>query len=227
MVLTSSSKTPHNQGGRVHFYAPKNQMTKRITALMVTCTLFIPVEFTLMSSASAARTGSVCKKLNSKGWDGNKPIVCKKNKSGKLMWTKFKTAPENAPKTATAKYKLKVSVEKYKQVSLDFGALTTSEQQLFCAEGGFTAQDISASTRVEIRNGAGNLIATANLGSATITPYEGESYTEWGNCLFVIELKLIKSDFYQIKIGTRYNESFSFADLENTYEWQIELGLES
>ena len=38
--------------------------------------------------ASAAKLGSPCKKINSKSWDGNIPIVCLKI-SGKLKWQKF------------------------------------------------------------------------------------------------------------------------------------------
>lgn len=43
--------------------------------------------------AQAARTGSACSKMNSKGWDGENPIVCKKNSKGKLVWSKFAVKP--------------------------------------------------------------------------------------------------------------------------------------
>ena len=190
-----------------------SQAVIRTTALIVTCTLFIPIEFSLMSSASAAKKGSVCKKLNSKGWDGNKPIVCKKNKSGKLMWTEYKTT------RAPAKYKLKITILELDEIYNDDRYTNTPEER--CELGGNNFKDINANTQVQIRDGNGNLLmATGVLGPAAVI--DGTYYPETYNCVFAPEFELKKSEFYQIEIGTRYSKARSFAELEKD-EWQIEL----
>lgn len=45
------------------------------------------IEFSFMHTVSAAKTGAPCNKLGSKSLDGNKPLVCNKNNSGKLVWS--------------------------------------------------------------------------------------------------------------------------------------------
>ena len=59
---------------------------RRARHLMLIMLLLAPVEFSLISSANAAKTGSNCSKLNTKSTDGNKPLICKKNAKGKLVW---------------------------------------------------------------------------------------------------------------------------------------------
>ena len=232
MTLISSSETPSKQRGRDHFFKPKNQMTKRITTLIVICALFVSAEFTLMSSASAAKTGSVCKKINSKGWDGNKPIVCKKNKFGKIVWTKFKSAPEptfeaepaSEPAPAPAKYKLTIVLFEVDDTFGDsylelFAPVTQAE---YCDLGGSKYKDINAKTSVEIRDGSASLLATGVLGPAKV---EFGSNGLFKSCEFSPVFELKKSDFYQIKIGTRLNQALTFAELENEKKWTLNLTL--
>jgi len=68
---------------------------KRISVLFV-----VLVTFFAMSTPQsfAVKAGSSCKKLNSKGWDGNSPVICKKNSKGKLIWTTFKGTSSNTSK---------------------------------------------------------------------------------------------------------------------------------
>jgi len=186
---------------------------------MLIMLLLTPIEFSLISSASAAKTGSSCKKVNAKDWDGNKPIVCKKNKSGKLVWTLFGASSQTTKSSATPtpkNYPLSVSLTVLNAIVAVDGDLGTR----ICNGGGATYPDINANTGVEIRDGNGSLIATAVLGSSTVI-----LNSPWGShCVFKPAISLKKSDFYQIKIGTRYNKSFSFDDLvlEN---WKIELSI--
>ncbi len=186
---------------------------KRVLTLILAFTLFIPAQFCLMSPASAAKTGSACKKLNSKGWDGDNPIVCKKNKSGKLVWTKFGSATNTTP--ITSKYKIAINLA---EVNETLGS-SDSRAVGYCNDGGYKYKDIGATTGVEIRDGNGNLLATGVLGSATVIDVPGQAL---GSCSYAPVLEVKKSDFYQIKIGTRYDKSYSFADLEKA-NWKISL----
>lgn len=174
--------------------------------------LLAPIDFSLISSASAAKTGSTCKKLNAKGWDGDKPIVCKKNKSGKLVWTKFESSP-----TTPISYPLSIKL-------VVLGAVLAIGQTDFdirvCSGGGAKYRDINSSTGVEIRDGNGSLFATGVLGSPTVI-----LNSPWlSDCVFQPTIMLKKSDFYQIKIGTRYEKSFSFDDLVRE-NWKISLSI--
>jgi hypothetical protein len=178
---------------------------KRVLILILAFTLFTPAQFSLMSPASAAKTGSACKNLNSKSWDGDSPIVCKKNLSGKLVWTKFNSAT-NAT-SASSKYKITINLA---EINETLGS-SDSRAVGYCNDGGYKYQDIGATTGVEIRDGNGNLLATGVLGSATVIDVPGQAL---GTCSYAPVLEVKKSDFYQIKIGTRYNKSYSFADLE-------------
>ena len=186
---------------------------KRILILTLAFTLFIPVQFSLLSSANAVKTGSACKKLNSKNWDGDNPIVCKKNKSGKLVWTKFKASTNGVPAAST--YKITINLAEVNETLRS----TDSRAVGYCNDGGYKYQDIGATTGVEIRDGNGNLLATGTLGSATVIDVPGQAL---GTCSYAPVLDVKKSDFYQVKIGTRYNKSYSFADLEKV-NWQITL----
>ena len=181
---------------------------KRLLHLMLIMLLVTPIEFSLISSASAAKTGSTCKKLNAKGWDGDKPIVCKKNKSGKLIWTVF----GNSAST----YNLSISLVVYES------GLNTGKPELDPPTCGFTGKykDLNKKTAVEVRDGNGNLLALGVLGSPTTTP--NKPYNS--DCLYQPIIKLKKSDFYQVKIGTRYDELFSFQNLVDE-QWKIPLSI--
>jgi hypothetical protein len=198
---------------------------RRLLHLMLLMLLLIPIEVSLSSQANAAKTGSTCKKLNAKGWDRDNPIVCKKNKSGKLVWTKFKIAtaqaptptptPTPTPKPMLTKHKITINLSEINET------LPSTDPQAiyYCNIGGRYYKDIGATTGVEIRDGSGNLLATGMLGPATVIDLPGQKV---GSCIFAPVLEVVKSDFYQIKVGTRYNKSFSFADLERD-KWEIQL----
>jgi hypothetical protein len=86
----------------------------QITSLVLTFTFLLGVGLSLMPAASAAKTGSTCTKLNTKSIDGSKPLVCKKNTSGKLVWT-----PSNELRISQAEFRkslsvLKVSIDEFK-----------------------------------------------------------------------------------------------------------------
>lgn len=180
---------------------------------MLIMALLAPIEFSLISPASAAKTGSTCKKLNAKGWDGEKPIVCKKNTKGKLVWTKFNSQP------VATNYALTLQMAKIG----DTLRSTSPEAAGYCDSGGSKYQDLNSSTGVEIRDGNGNLVATGVLGSATVIDVPGQNLS---TCSFESVFKVKKVDFYQVKIGTRFNQSYSFADLEKK-KWRINLSIVS
>jgi hypothetical protein len=184
---------------------------------MLVMLLLIPIEVSLSSQANAAKTGSTCKKLNAKGWDGNVPIVCKKNTAGKLVWIKFKSAPAATP--AATNYVITITLAKIGDTLLS----TDSQAAWFCNEGGSKYQDLKSSAGVEIRDGNGNLVATGVLGSATVIDIPGQRL---GTCSFKSVFQVKKADFYQVKIGTRFNQSYSFADLEKK-NWKIDLSIVS
>ena len=184
---------------------------KRLLNLMLIMLLMVPIEVSLSSQASAAKTGSTCTKLNAKGWDGTVPIVCKKNSKGKLVWTKF-----NSGSVAT-NYVLTLQIAKIG----DTLPSTDPDAAGYCDTGGSKYQDLNSSTGVEIRDGNGNLVATGVLGSATVIDVPGQRLS---TCSFKSVYKVKKTDFYQVKIGTRFNQSYSFADLEMK-NWEIGLSI--
>lgn len=186
---------------------------RRLLNLMLIMLLMVPIEVSLSSQASAAKTGSTCKKLNAKGWDGNVPIVCKKNSKGKLVWTKF-----NSGSVAT-NYAITLQIAKIGDTLLS----TDSRAAEYCDTGGSKYQDLNSSTGVEIRDGNGNLVATGVLGFATVIDVPGQALS---TCSFESVFQVKKVDFYQVKIGTRFNQSYSFADLENK-KWRINLTIVS
>ncbi len=187
---------------------------KKVFSLFVALSLIFSIQLSLPSAASAAKTGSSCKKLNSKSWDGEKPIVCKKNKSGKLVWTSFATK-SNVPST----YEISVELMELNETFRS----SDSRAIWFCNMGGKTYEDVSETTRIEIRDGNGSILATTVLGSATVVD-NTEGNLMLANCLFNPVLKVKKTDFYQIKIGKRYDSAYAFEDLVNV-NWKISLTL--
>lgn len=184
-------------------------MRKR-SRFLITLTLAFCLIFFDVPSSNSAKTGSPCKKLNAKDWDGENPIVCKKNKSGKLVWTKF-----GAISSPISSNQLSISL-----IEIGETLPSVSEKAAwYCDNGGYRYPDISASTGIEIRDGNSGLLATGVLGSATVVDTPGSSL---GNCAYKFVTSLKKSDFYQIKIGKRYDKSFSFADLASQ-NWTLTL----
>jgi len=173
--------------------------------------LLLPIDFFSISSANAAKIGATCKKLNAKDWAGNTPVVCQKNKSGKLVWTKFGTTTQQAVTYTLSILLIEVGETTY---AADPDAVP------YCNSGGYKYKDVSATTGVEVRDGNGSLLATGVLGTATVMDVPGTI----ASCVFKSVLKLKKADFYQVKIGTRYNTSFSFADME-AKKWALSLTL--
>jgi len=173
--------------------------------------LLSPSQFSLIQTANAVKTGSACKIVNAKGWDGKKPIVCKKNKSGKLVWTSISVGT-----STSIEYNLSIVLTEYNETNFT----SNTDNIGFCNNGGARYKDIGGTTRVEIRDGSGTLLATGSLGSAQVDYLGGPM----ANCIFNPIIKLKKSDFYQVKIGNRYNESFSFIEVVNQ-NWKIELSI--
>lgn len=165
--------------------------------------------FHITPVAHAAKTGSACKKLNSKSWDGETPLVCKKV-SGKLVWTKF-----GSTTTSASSNNLVITLYEIGETLPS----TDPKAGWYCDNGGYRYKDVSATTGVEVRDGNSGLLATGVLGSSTVLDVEGSAL---GNCVYKFSTNLKKSDFYQIKIGTRYNKSYSYADLASQ-NWALTL----
>ena len=165
-----------------------------------------------MPTSNAAIQGDRCSKLNSKTTDdaSGSRLDCKKNKSGKLVWTKSKST--------SVTYNLNITVKKINSLSAWDPQGRPGDQQ--CIEGGRAFTDIAQGTKVEVRDGQNNLISVGQL------KYTGGELTAPGNgnCYFKATIKLQKFSFYQVKISTRFNESYSFQDLTDN-GWTIELSI--
>lgn len=114
------------------FQKQKNVTLRRVLTLTLVFSLLIPSQISLASSASAAKTGSTCTKLNTKSIDGSKPLVCKKNTSGKLVWT-----PSNELRVSQAEFRkslnvLEVTVDEFKG---NYEIFTKSSLDQYVEEG--------------------------------------------------------------------------------------------
>jgi len=187
-------------------------MRKNISSVLI---IFILISSLFaIPTAHAKKIGVACKKLNTKSWDGDQPTVCKKNSKGKLVWTRFgSTTTTTAPPTQK-KYEFKITLMKINSTFLS----THPDAVKSCDFGKYP--DISATTGVEIRDGSGNLLATAVLGTPRVIDAGGS--IELGSCVYSPVIQVKKSDFYQIKIGKRYDKSYSFIEIVNL-NWSIAL----
>ena len=182
---------------------------RRNSKILAIFVIFVSFISSWPQIASAAKSGSACKKVNSKSWDGNTPVVCKKV-SGKLVWTKF-----GAKASASSSNTLTITLYEIGETL----PASNTQASWYCDNGGYRYKDISATTGVEVRDGNSGLLATGVLGTSTVVDVEGSTL---GNCVYKFTTNLKKSDFYQIKIGTRYDKSYSYADLVSQ-NWALTL----
>ena len=188
---------------------------KRSFSIAIMLIISLSLGAILASPASAAKTGSPCKKLNAKDWSGNQPIVCKKNNSGKLVWTKFSSNSAVKKPSVTPTFEnLKISLT---VVNKTYG--TTNPYSVEICNKSRGEGDMWASTGVEVRDGSGSLLATGSLGTATVVDH---IFGVTGDCLFTPTIAVKKSDFYQVVIGSWFNTSFSHADL-SAKKWILSL----
>lgn len=176
--------------------------------------------FNVTPHAFAAKTGTSCKKLNAKNWDGEIPIVCAK-KNGKLIWTKFSTAKSSPTPTPTPTPSEKTNNLVITLIGIS-STLSTKDLEgamLICRTGIYKYPDLNSKTGVEVRDSSGSIVGISNLGEPTVLDNVGSSL---GNCIFKTNISLKKSDFYQIKIGKRYDSTYSYAELDSKM-WQISL----
>lgn len=189
---------------------------KSIARITVVVLAFTGVSIGNSTVATAAKIGASCKSINQKSWDGNKPIICKKNSKGKLTWSAFKVASESS-----SSYKISISLVKFYDTLRKDNPTAVN----FCAAGGIKYPDVVPTTTIEIRDGSGNLIATSSLGTPLVEDIVNpNSGLTMGNCVYNPSVSVKKSDFYQVKIGTRYTNSFSFNDLVSK-GWKVELSI--
>jgi hypothetical protein len=210
-----------------HFRRQKNLNLKGILSLAIALSFLIPSQISLMYPANAAKTGSVCKKLNLKDWDGNTPIVCKRSKSGKLVWTKFTTvnpkpsissaaAPTPKPSISSpAAPTPKPVINTITIVAFRPNVFLVPESawaQLVCdspSSTPFTPQrkDINSSTAIEIRDSQNTIVGIGQLGISrlvypgVVTSKDGVLSNIRGICIFKTTVQVKDSDFYQVKIG--------------------------
>lgn len=194
---------------------------KKYLSLILISAICSSLSVIVPNAASAAKIGTACKKVNLKSLDGRNPIICKKNNAGKLVWIR-----DSKVTSSQKTFRLQIVLTEFNETGLS----SNDQSAWYCDGGGLNYQDISASTKVEIRDGAGNLLATGKLGSATVVD-ENEEDAAPGSaeairsaCVFNPVLVLKKSEFYQVKIGSRYENSFSFSDLVND-KWKILLSI--
>jgi hypothetical protein len=188
---------------------------KRSSSLAIVMIFLFSLGAILAPPASAAKTGSVCKKLNAKDWDKNQPIICKKSNSGKLVWTKFtNSSAVKKPTTAPSFQSLKISLT---VVNKTYGTSNPYSVEICNKSRG--DGDMWSSTGVEVRDGSGSLLATGSLGIATVVDH---MFGVTGDCLFTPTIVVKKSEFYQVVIGSWFNKSFSHADL-SAQNWNLSL----
>ena len=193
---------------------------KRFLRLLLVMALLTPFEYSLISGANAAvaKAGGTCTKLNSTSTVNGYKFTCVKS-GKKLVWSKgVKVVIKATPTPTPTSIDYELSIELTENNETNFTSNTDNIG--YCNNGGARYKDISATTQVEIRDGSGKLLATGVLGSAQVVYLGGPM----ANCIFNPIIKFKKSDFYQVKIGNRYNASFSFTELVNQ-EWKIKLSI--
>ena len=189
---------------------------------MISCVLIFQTPL-----SNAAKTGSVCKKLNAKSWDGDVPIICAKKKS-KLIWVEFTPKGESTKNpllspSPTPSQRTDILTITLIGIQSTFTTKEMENAMLICRTGIYKYPDINSKTGIEIRDSGGSIIAISNLGEPTIVDNSGSSL---GNCVFNSKVELKKSDFYQIKIGRRFDATYSYTELESK-KWQIALTIGS
>ena len=190
--------------------------------IMVSCVLIFQTPLSY-----AAKTGSVCKKLNAKSWDGDIPIICAKKKN-KLIWVQFIPKVESNKNpllspSPTPSQRTDILTITLIGIQSTFTTKEMENAMLICRTGIYKYPDINSKTGIEIRDSGGSIIAISNLGEPTIVDNSGSSL---GNCVFNSKIELKKSDFYQIKIGRRFDSTYSYMELESK-KWQIALTIGS
>jgi hypothetical protein len=198
---------------------------KRALHLMLIMALLAPVEFSLISSASAAKTGSVCKKLNSKSWDGDQPLVCKRV-SGKLKWVRFtvKASPSTPTPTPTpTKYSL--------SIFLSGGWKIVRNEELpardiaNCSVGKFGI--INSGSNIKVTDSSNKIVGVGTVRwiVSDVKYYPGSFAYYEGTCLLSGKVEnLTESNFYQLTVGNVNAGTYQFADLVSK-NWELRLFL--
>lgn len=81
-------------------------------------------------------------------------------------------------------------------------------QAQYCDSGGVIFTDINSNTPVVVKDGTGQVLASARLGSAFVAPATAPSIFD--SCAWRIELSVPKSVFYEISIGSRFYTTRKF-----------------
>ena len=102
------------QENLMHSHRFNSLKGNRIVSLVLTLTFLLGNGLSFMPTASAAKTGSPCNKLNSKSADGSKQLVCIKNSTGKLIWSPSKKVKISNAEFRKSLQMLKVEVDEFK-----------------------------------------------------------------------------------------------------------------
>jgi hypothetical protein len=209
---------------------------KRILNILLVILLLIPLEFSLISIANATKTGSACKTVNAKGMDGKNPIVCKKNKSGKLVWTsapKIKATQKATPTVVNFNGSGRLIMSQPKEGADTTPWVKTDASNCFAlaiALGirGQVQRPISSillfskTNKVEVRITDGN-------GSILGVAYPEWKYIDDNTCSFSFKTEVPYSNFYNFAIYTKYGRDYENPNLikyseianENPYVFEL------
>ena len=107
-------------------------MRKKSVFLVFTL-LFGSLSLLVAPESLAAKVGSSCSKVNSKSWDGETPIVCKKNTKGKLVWTLFSSNSGTNTKSGNSNVNVAAKNEAISQLISFKDKISDSEKKLTSA----------------------------------------------------------------------------------------------
>ena len=197
---------------------------KRFIHVLVIISLLSPVEYCLMSNANAAaaKAGGTCTKLNSKSTVKGYKFTCVK--SGKrLVWSKgVKVLVKATPTPVIETNAITIILSKFANTY----PIADSRAATKCDEGGDKFKDLYRYSGVQISDGAGIVLASGFLGSATVvTSFPNEPGSMPADCIFTAVLKVKKSDFYKIKIGDRFDQVFPYSYFVEK-NWQLKVGIQ-
>lgn len=193
----------------------------RTRTLILAFVLMSSLLFFTSPSSFAAKTGSACKKINAKSWDGDTPIVCKKKK-GKLIWSKFSDSTSTSKNTKPDSNDITFEVviierEAVGQISLysDQGDGSDSHGLRVCSQesirwiGGVKIINylkVTSATELKLKDASSVVVGLEKASKVSwqktgmYTSQDGTSTYPKGTCSFAATFKVKAGDFFSLEI---------------------------
>lgn len=193
----------------------------RRPSLVFCITAVLALIVSSMPNSYAAKTGSACKQLNAKNWDGDNPIVCKKKK-GKLIWSKFSdstsTSKNAKPNSNDITFEVVIiEREAVGQIGLysDQGDGSDSHGLRVCSQesirwiGGVKVINylkVTSATELKLKDASSVVVGLEKASKVswqkteTYTSQDGAFTYPKGTCSFAATFKVKASDFFSLEI---------------------------